>query len=334
MRKLLWVMIVAVGLWSSYWGVGAYLLGNAANQWFADQAASGMTAQKTGLSLSGFPNRFDLTVEGVTIADPQTGIGWEAPFAQVFAMTWKPWHIITALPPEQIIRLPDQDINVLSQGLRASARARPQTSVPLENISIESGPLSATSTQGWSLGAAAVNFTVAADHSRDAAYRIGLLVTGLAPDPALIAALQGTSGLPPAVDTIHADLTARLSAPLDRNAGETRPTLIGLEVTDVQLDWGTLAIHATGTIEPDAAGYAAGRVMIAVTNWRELVPLLVASGSVTPEVAPTVTNMLNAMAAQGGDPAVLNLPLILQGGRMSLGPLPLGAAPLMVPPTY
>uniref|UniRef100_UPI00286B8E0E DUF2125 domain-containing protein n=1 Tax=Tabrizicola sp. TaxID=2005166 RepID=UPI00286B8E0E len=125
MRKLLWVLITLSALWSGYWFVGSSAVRNGAEQWFADQAAQGMTAENTGLSVSGFPNRFDLTVEGIRFADPKTGIGWEAPFAQVFAMTWKPWHIIAALPPEQTIRLPDQDIGLTSTGLRASARARP-----------------------------------------------------------------------------------------------------------------------------------------------------------------------------------------------------------------
>ena len=90
---------------------------------------------------------------------------------------------------------------------------------------------------------------------------------------------------------------------------------------------------AKGQIEPDADGFASGRVEIEVTNWQRLIPLLIVTGAVKPEVAPTVENMMAAMAKQGGTPDVLKLPLTLASGRMSLGPLPLGPAPMLLPPT-
>ena len=333
MRKLLWVLIALSALWSGYWFVGSYAVQSAANQWFADRAAQGITAEKTALTVAGFPNRFDLTVEGVKLADPKTGMGWEAPFAQIFAMTWKPWHIIAALPPTQTLRLPDQDIGLTSERLMASVRALPNLSVPLEEIVVDGTELKATSTHGWSMGLASLVFAIRADHSRAAAYDVALTAADISPDPAFLAALGPTSTLPAKISTVRAALNVRLSAPLDRTAGETRPRVTGVEVADAVINWGPLAITAKGLIEPDADGYAAGRISIEVTNWQTLIPLLVAAGAVTPQVAPTVENMLRAMAQQGGDPDLLKLPLVLEKGRMSLGPLPLGAAPLMVPPT-
>jgi hypothetical protein len=333
MRKLLVLLIVVSALWSGYWFAGSSALRNAATQWFADQAARGITAENTGLTVAGFPNRFDMTVNGIRFADPKTGIGWDAPFAQVFAMTWKPWHIIAALPPTQTIHLPDQDIALTSVGLRASVRARPDLSVPLAMAIVESGAWQATSTQGWVLGAATLVGSVGADAGTPAAYDIALDIKDLAPDPALLVRLPEGATLPPLVQVIRARLNARLTAPLDREAAQTRPRLIGLDVSDVLIGWGDLSITAEGLIEPDDTGFAAGRIAIEVTNWQQLIPLLVATGAVKPEVAPTIRNMLGAMAAEGGDPMVLKLPLTLASGRMSLGPLPLGDAPLLVTPS-
>jgi hypothetical protein len=53
----------------------------------------------------------------------------------------------------------------------------------------------------------------------------------------------------------------------------------------------------------------------------------VAAGAIKPDVAPTITGFLNAIATQGGDPEVIPLPLIFANGRGTLGPLPLGPAP-------
>ena len=78
---------------------------------------------------------------------------------------------------------------------------------------------------------------------------------------------------------------------------------------------------------------SAGRIEISLSNWRRILPLLVASGAIKPELAPTVESMLANLAQQTGDPEVLKLPLVLQDGWMALGPVPLGPAPLMLPPS-
>ncbi|MBA3911306.1 MAG: High-affinity K+ transporter ATPase chain B [Rhodobacter sp.] len=333
MRKLLFLLIFVAALWSGYWVVGSSALRNGAEEWFAEQSASGMTAEKTALTVRGFPNRFDLTVEGLRLADPQTGIGWEAPFAQLLAMTWKPWHIIAALPPQQTIRLPDEDIGIESEGLRASLRAKPATDLPLAAVIVESGAFLATSTLGWTTGADAAVASIVAVDGQSGAYDLALDVKGLAPDPALMDRLTTDSGLPGTVAVIRLLARATLTAPLDRNVGETQPQLAALQLTDTLVTWGDLSVVASGSIAPDAEGYAAGRIEIAVTNWERLVPVLVASGAIKPELSQTVQNMLAALAKEGGDPAILKLPLVLAEGRMSLGPLPLGPAPLMQGPT-
>ncbi|MFN4131268.1 MAG: DUF2125 domain-containing protein, partial [Paracoccaceae bacterium] len=50
-------------------------------------------------------------------------------------------------------------------------------------------------------------------------------------------------------------------------------------------------------------------------------------GLIKPEIAPTVQNMMQAVAGSSGDPEVLEMPLIFRDGQMLLGPLPLGPAP-------
>lgn len=333
MRKLLFLLVLGSVLWSGYWFVGSSALRQGAEQWFADQAAQGMTAEKTSLSVAGFPNRFDLTVEGVRLADPQSGIGWQAPFAQVFAMTWKPWHIIAALPPEQVVTLPDQAITVTADGLRASLRARPATDVPLAAVVVESGALLAASSQGWTAGADRFVASVLAAEGAPNDYDLALDVAGLAPAPALMTRLTAEAGLPATITIIQLRAVASLTAPIDRHAGQTRPQLAALDLGQALINWGDLTATASGSIAPDDQGLASGRIEIAVTNWQRMVPALVAAGVVKPELSQTVENMMAALAQASGDPAVLNLPLVLDDGWMSLGPLPLGPAPMMVGPT-
>ncbi len=339
MRKLMFLLVLATLLWSGYWFVGSSALRQGAETWFAAQASRGVTAEKTALTVTGFPNRFDMTVEGLRLADPQSGIGWQAPFAQVFAMTWKPWHIIAALPPEQTVTLPDQVVTLTADGLRASLRAQPATAVPLAAVIAESGAFTATSTAGWTVGAARAVASLSADEevagAGDApnAYVLALDITGLTPDPAAIEKIVAEAGLPPTIAVVRILATATTTAPLDRFAGTTNPRLAALDLTDSLVTWGDLSVAATGMITPDDQGYASGRIDIAVTNYQRLVQALVAAGVIKPELSQTVGNMLAALAQDTGDPNLLQMPLLLEGGRMSLGPLPLGPAPLMIPPS-
>lgn len=333
MRKLMFLLVLASVLWSGYWFVGSSMIRSAADDWFAAQAARGVTAENSALSVAGFPNRFDLSAEGITLADPASGIGWQAPFAQVFAMTWKPWHIIAALPPDQVVTLPDQDIAIASEGLRASLRVRPAGNLPLAMAIAETGAISATSSQGWTAEADKAVLSLGAAAEGANAYEIAVDIAGLAPDPVLLQRLVAEGGLPPAIAEIRLRATATLTAALDRHAADTAPRLATVELTDTLVTWGDVSMTATGSIAPDDQGYAAGRIAFAVTNWRKMMPVLVASGSVKPELARTVETMLDSLARQSGDAEMLKLPLVLKDGWMSMGPLPLGPAPLLLPPT-
>lgn len=345
MRKLLILLLLGSGLWSGYWFAGSSVIRSGVEDWFASAAAQGIMADKTALSVGGFPNRFDLTVEGIHLADPQSGLGWQAPFAQVFAMTWKPWHIIAALPPEQVITTPDEEIILKSEGMKASLRASPSPDLPLAAAIVESGPFTATSTTGWTVGgfralASIKSVTeVAAKAGVDAVmddantYIMTLDVEELAPDPAAMKRVVAEADMPPVIDAIRLHGAVQLTAPLDRHLGDRAVTPVFLSLDSLLITWGELDITASGRIAPDAAGFAEGRIEVEVMNWQKLVPILVATGTIKPDFAATLTNGLQALAAQSPDPAVLSMPLVMSEGRMSFGPFPLGPAPLMLPPS-
>ncbi|WP_374428879.1 DUF2125 domain-containing protein [Tabrizicola sp.] len=341
MRKLLFLMIAVTALWSGYWFVGSNAVREGVVTWFADATRQGITAENAGVTVAGFPNRFDLTIDEPRLADPVSGAGWQAPFVQVFAMTWKPWHVIAALPPEQVVTLPDQVVTVGSDGLMASARAKPSTDLPLAEVRTAGPSLSLASDAGWTLGLGEFTVGLRADEALGpAGYEFGFDLAPLTPDPGFLAAVKAVSipdlpasDLPEVVEALWGSVYLTFSAPLDRHAGKARPHLRRVEINQFNLSWGELAASASGVVEADGNGYAAGRVTIDVTNWDRLPAVLVAAGVVQPEMAPTIVRGMQALAAQSPDMKVLSLSLVLEDGRMSFGPFPLGPAPLMVPPS-
>jgi hypothetical protein len=323
MRLLTIIVAILASLWGGYWFVGSSALERAAKDWFTTQSA----ARYTGLSVAGFPNRFDLTVEGLHLEAPGGRLTWDAPTAKLYAMTWKPWHIIAALPSAQTLTLPDQVITLTSTNLQGSLSVAPDTRAELNELRLIGAALEAASSAGWTLAAGDLSLAARRDASAPDTYEIGLRITDLTPDPALMTALLGKADLPPAIGLIHADARVTLSAPLDRFAGDTHPQLTKIALADASLEWGSLKLTGKGDIAPDADGLAQGRIDWTLENWQVVPDLVVETGLVKPEIRPTVERMLQVLADQSPDPKILSLPLILQNGRMSLGPFPLGPAP-------
>ena len=329
MRGLM-VLVLALGiLYSGYWVVGSIALQKTAETWFAGQTGQGIEARNSGLVVQGFPNRFDLTVNGLHLADPATGYAWDAPFAQVFSMTWKPWHLIAALPNSQTIATPGEVITLGSTSLMGSVVMVPEAALGLDTVVVEGVDLVARSTLGWEVTAAKVLLATRRDAALVNGHEINLTVTGLTPDPAVMAAMVTTADLPSQIEQAQLDIVAGFSAPIDRFAQATDPQLTALTLRQGVLRWGDVSLTLAGGVVADANGFAEGRIDMTLVNWRRVIAPAVAMGLIKPEVAPTVETMMAVMAGQSGDPAVLELPLVMKAGWMSLGPLPLGPAPLL-----
>ena len=326
MRAMIWITVVLATVWGGYWFVGARAAKSGAESLLAAQGV-----EYQDLAVAGFPNRFDLTLTGVKVQDPATGFGWQAPFAQVFAMSWKPWHLIAALPNSQTITLSDQSLDLTSSRMMGSLMLVPGPDLALEEVVVEGTDLRLTSDAGWVLAASRLVGSTRADPTRTNAHRLGLAVQGFAPDPALVAALAAT-GLPALVEEIHVDGHVSFSAPLDRHAGQSQPRLTALDLTEARAVWGTLTLFAKGAMARDGMGYASGEITVRIEGWQALPPLLAAMGAITPDFAPVLERGLQVMAQSGGDEGVLILPLVAKDGQMSFGPVPLGPAPYLGQP--
>jgi len=318
MRVIVWVVLALGVAWGGYWFVGANVVENAAQNWFDKAADQGIDATQQGISVAGFPNRFDLTVTQPHLMDRATGWGWDAPFAQIFAMTWKPWHFIAALPNTQTLIAPDQTVTLQSSKMQASVRLVPTSALTFAEAVIEGHDLQAKSDHGWQLAAKTM---VAAMAGLGNDQHLGLDVTDLALDPAMAPTLGGL------VSKLHLDAVVSLTAPLDRHLSKVRPQVTAINLGDFHAIWGELSVTASGKITPDTDGLASGRVDFHFKNWRSIPPLLVAMDLVEPGLAKSITGGLEALAKSGPDPETLDMALILADGRMNFGPLPLGPAP-------
>lgn len=323
MRWLLWTVAVVALLWAGLWVVAARTTDSALNDWITAQRG----AIQARISVAGFPNRVDVTAQDVMAGNTTWGPGWSAPFVQVFAMVWKPWHLIAALPQEQTVVLPGGlPVSVGADRLQASLVLFPGTALELNRLSVAGDALR--------LSLPGTEDPLRIDVLRLAAHRAGdddtKLHLGaeaaeiLLPGP-MRAAFPADRPAPEGALHLRLDATAALSAPVDRSSLDTPPAMLGLDVADFSLDWGPMTVGAKGQLGIDPQGYLDGRLQLQITDWRTALDLAVMAGALEPGVAETWA----AFARQLQDPATgrINLPLTYRNGTARFGPLPIGVAP-------
>lgn len=331
MRFLAGLLVVLAVAWGGWWWLGATAMERGAQAWFAQRAAEGWDARHGGLSVQGFPNRLDLTVDAPRIADPRRDLGWQADFVQLLALSYKPWHVILVLPPRQEVTVAGLSAGVASERMQASVVLRPVPDLPLDRAALAGDGLVLAAPDGrLLLRIDSLRAGSRAAPSRENGNDIAIEATALTLGPALAGALP-PGALPDRIDRLRLEAELDLSAPLDRHMGRTRPFAQRVDLRDLRLDWGGLHVMGRGELRPDSAGFAEGRITLRVENWRIGLQTLVAAGLVRAELAPTWERALELMAAGSGNPEVLDLALLFQGGRASLGPLPLGPAPRLRP---
>lgn len=317
MRALLAAVLVAAAAWAGWWFAGRAGAEATAGAALARLTAAGYPARHAGLTVAGFPNRFDVTLTDPQVASPRDGWTWRAPFVQVFAMAWKPWHLIAAFAPEQRLARPGGEWRLTAGRLQASVVARPGADLTLDRVVLAGDDLALSTPQGGLTAAALRAATRAAGAGDGRVHDLAVEVQGIGPGP--VAWLRLRAGL-----TFDAALDRHLTA---------LPGLTEVAIQDAAASRGAAGLQATGRLTADDAGLAQGEIRLTLTRWREALDQAAALGLIAPEDRPRWEAALAALppaAAPGGNEAV-EIPLRLAQGRIWLGPLALAPAPRLRP---
>ncbi|WP_297774461.1 DUF2125 domain-containing protein [uncultured Roseovarius sp.] len=330
MRFLLAVIVIAVLGWSGYWFVGQRGLEQGFSTWFEARRAEGWVAETSRLNVQGFPNRFDTGFTDLTLADPATGLAWEAPFFQILALSYQPNHVIAVWPDSQLIATPQDKFRVESRDMRASLRIAPNTSLAPERATLTSESLKITPLARPDEQTALTTLTLAAERQQGTEYRLGLTAEGLSLSPPWRALLDPKDTLPTHISGLHADLTVSFDKVWDRSAIEVarpQPTAITIKLADAR--WGQLHLQGAGALTVTPEGIPEGEITLKARNWREMLDIAVQTGAVPDGMRKTLESGLSLMAQMSGNPNTLDVPLTFRRGRILLGPIPVGPAPVL-----
>ena len=322
-------LTIAVGVlaagYGGYWFVAANAAGKGAVALVERLRAEGLTVAYSDLATRGFPSRIYTTVTDLAVSDPDSGIGWQAPWFQVFALSYRPNQIIAAWPESQEVTLPGEMLTIRSEGMRASAHVGLSTDLPLAQATVEATPLSVSAaTAGWTAGAAHVIAAFRKVDAGTADYDLFAEFDSLTLPAPVVLVIDPEGSLPPAVDIARLDATVTFDQPIDASGGQ--PVLQSVTIREARITWGGMAVAVTGSLATGESGRAEGELVAEFTDWSGLVDLAVAAGALSAEQEPMWRNAMSA-AANGDEN--LSAPLHLRNGLVFLGPVPIGVAPVL-----
>lgn len=329
MNRLIILILTVSAVWMGYWAFASTMHDRQIRSWIDARRAEGWAADIADLKVAGFPNRLDTTLTGVRFADPDTGVAWEAPFVQFLSLAYKPHQVIAVLPESHTFATPAQTMTIAHDRARGSLFLEPAISLPLERAVIVIDNLGVSSTLGWDIALGEGRFAVEKVASTENTYRIGAELTGVAPDTD--ETVQSLNGVPTTIDTMRLDATLDLTAPLDRSAIEVaRPQITAIDLDDLSARWGEVDLRAAGQLTVDAQGVPTGEIALRAAEWRQVLQMASGAGVIVESFLPALERGLEFLAALQGAPETLDAPLVFEGGKMSLGPIPLGPAPRIV----
>lgn len=328
MKRLLFVIVAAAALYAGYWFVGANGASAGFERWFEDRRAEGWVADYAGINTRGFPSRFDTTITDISLADPDTGVAYAAPFLQIFALSYKPEHVIAVWPNQQSLSSPFGKAAITSTDMRASLIVKKSASLALEKANFVAQNVKAELENGAAYGASRALLAVEQVPTTQNAYHFGVEAREVAlPQPKGVRLEAGL--LPETLEQARGDVTVTFDRPWDVSALQAaRPQPTRVEVKLIEAKWGQLDLRLAGAFDVDSAGRADGEVTIKAQNWRDILALGVASGAVPQQLQRPIEQGLSLLSGLSGNRNTLDLPLTLERGQMKLGPIPLGSAPL------
>ena len=316
MTRMLAAVTALALIWAGTWAFMAWSLRGDIETWFDDRRAEGWAAEYADLTVRGFPNRLDVTLSDIVLANPQSGTVWEAPFFQMFRLIYRPGHHILAFADTQQLGFDGKTYDLSSEGLRASVISDAEGRILRTNI--EGQTLNISDRDGT---LALAGFALGVSRAERAeSYLLGLGIDGVAGPHSSIA-----SGTAQAV-TLRAVVDFDRPWSLPPQAHQPQPQRLDIRLAEFRAN--PLDLKLTGAVDLDPTGRATGDITLRADNWREGIARAKANNTVPDWLADLAETGLGAVAALGNGTS-LDVTVQIENGQARLGLLPLGTLPLL-----
>ncbi|MGY9049818.1 hypothetical protein P775_22375 [Puniceibacterium antarcticum] len=314
MKRLLFVTILAGLAWTGHWFWSAHSLRQQTDGWFAALRSAGWTAQYDDVSILGFPNRLDQTFTDITLTAPEAALTWQAPFLQVFRLSYNPSHLILIWPEDQTLTTPAATTTITDKGLRASLIL---DGGEILRSNLEAAALTFTTAENT---LALTGLTAALTHIDGPSYRLALNAEDASRQSDEQAA-QDPGGV-----VFDATVTFdRLFTTTTLNGPRPQPQQIALRLAEYRR--GDQSLKLSGDLTLDDMGRASGTLSLQATRGRDMLALLHDQGALPLALFDPLEQALTLSGNMNGSADTLDLTLKVYRGTVSLGLIPLGQLP-------
>lgn len=334
MRWLAIIVAVAAAFWSGYWAIEHQAIKSGVTNWAATARGAGWTVQYGDVSVRGFPNRLDTTIDSPVLTSPSRGVRWQAAFFQILRLSYTPAHMILVWPNRQEVTLAGRRFDLTSEKAQASLLVDIEGDWRLErfigvfdgvDLSAETGESGAAKRV---LLAARQALQPGTEDPVARTYDIAFEATDLTLGDDTLDRLAPSNQLPRLVNLAKLDATVTFDRPLDPAAMTGgHPVLQRITLNEARLQWGNIDLTLSGTLQPYFDGRADGEVTVRLRNWRGMLDIARSADWIDHQQFKALEMTLAKEALQKGPGDSVEAKLTVHGGVIFLDGLFLGEIP-------
>lgn len=316
MRKLIVLGLILAGVW----GLGAFGVTRGVDAALNALRTEGWTIEATPeIALS--PALMGSSIGPVSAISPA---GWwrgETDNITVGLRSLAPTTLQTTISAPATIGAANAPVTLTDGVITANLRVGVRSNAPVRLFELSSARASlegALPIKGWD------QFEFEALEIADGQFALTGQLAQVPLSDQLRASIDPNGAHPPAIESIALVGSVTFDGPFSL-ADDTPRYLTQINIDTFTTTWGDVALAANGTLDIDANGVPTGVLTFNITGANTIIDLLTETGAIPREVAPNYRAVVAGMTAADG---TLALPITLRGGRMSVGFIPLGPAPI------
>jgi len=322
MRILLWTISFVILSWSAYWVIGAKSIKSELSESIQKFNSGDWSIEYSDAIVRGFPYRFDVTINNLTVKNKKNYLTWTLPYFQILSLSYSPKNLILVWPKEQELKTKTKTINLTSNKMLASIERTNIRSYDISKFILEVEGAIVKSSQDLVIQSKSLILAIDKLKVETAAYKFGLSSTELSIQPS-DHRFYGLVGL---FNTNSLNLNINADVYLDTLLRVTKkqdyPKITKLNLKEISINSKDFILTAMGNLETDIQGSPKGDIQLKISDWKQLLSNIKKTG-----INKKIIESLRIFSILSGNQNNLTLDLTLKERKLLLGPLLLGSIP-------
>lgn len=266
MRLVALLIIFLIFLWSFFWWAGSQQIYKSVQTWFHEEKEAGKR-QYERISLRGFPNRFDLSIENVNIIDKDDQFSISTELIQLLRLIYNRNHIIGTIKPPINLKIKGKRFEIDGDWLKSSFKFKPGTQVA--SLIFQGKNLTLTNNNDvWK----STDFLVAVEKAEGldpTNYNLHITINNITLQSNNVVTDTQSPLVGPTIKKISINSAIKLSYPLDTIF--TKNSIKELNGLKMEMEWGLIKSSLNGNLKFSNHNLLSGTLEIALINWNNLI---------------------------------------------------------------